>query len=43
MSIAAPHFCAEEFVPEELAALVDPQTSIPAIAKDARFVGLIEA
>ena len=42
MSIATPDFCAEEFVPEELAALADPQTAIPAIAKDARLIGLIE-
>jgi modification methylase len=42
MTIAAPHFCADEFVPEELAALGNPQTAIPAIAKDARLIGLIE-
>ena len=42
MSIATPHFCAEDFVPEELAALANPQTAIPAIAKDARLVALIE-
>ena len=42
MSIATPHSCIEEFVPEELAALADPQTAIPAIAKDARLIGLIE-
>jgi DNA modification methylase len=42
MSIAAPHFHAEEFVPDELASLKNVQTAIPAIAKDARLVGLIE-
>ncbi len=42
MSIATPQFSAEEFVPSELSALADPQTAIPAIAKDARLVGLIE-
>ena len=42
MSIATPHSCIDEFVPEELAALADPQTAIPAIAKDARLIGLIE-
>jgi hypothetical protein len=42
MSVAAPHFCIDDFVPEELAALADPQTAIPAIAKDPRLVGLIE-
>jgi hypothetical protein len=42
MSIAAPQSCIDEFVPEELAGLADPQTAIPAIAKDARLVGAIE-
>jgi modification methylase len=42
MSIATPDFCAGEFVPAELAALADPQTAIPAIAKDARLIGLID-
>ncbi len=42
MSIATPHFHAEEFVPEELAALDNPQTALPAIAKDARLIALIE-
>jgi modification methylase len=42
MSIATPQSRNEEFVPEELAALADPQTAIPAIAKDARLIGLIE-
>ena len=42
MSIAASDFCAEEFVPAELSALADPQTAIPAIAKDARLIGRIE-
>jgi DNA modification methylase len=42
MSIATPHFCIDEVVPEELAVLADPQTAIPAIAKDARLIGLIE-
>ena len=42
MTIATPHFCAEDFVPAELATLADPQTAIPAIAKDARLIGLIE-
>lgn len=32
----------EEFVPSELLELDDPQTAIPAIAKDARLMGLIE-
>jgi hypothetical protein len=32
ITIAAPHFCAEEFVPEELDALGNPQTAIPATA-----------
>jgi DNA modification methylase len=30
------------YVPEELAKLDDPQTAIPRIAKDAKFIGLIE-
>ena len=42
MSIASPHFHPDEFVPEELARLKDVQTAIPAIAKDARLVGLID-
>ena len=42
MSIATPQFSTEEFVPEELAALSNPQTAIPAIAKDARLIRLIE-
>ena len=42
MSIATSEFCAEQFVPDELSALADPQTGIPAIAKDARLVGLID-
>jgi len=42
MSIAASDFCAEEFVPAELSALADPQTAIPAIAKDGRLIGLID-
>ncbi len=42
MSIAASDFCAEEFVPAELSALADPQTAIPAIAKDARLIGRID-
>jgi modification methylase len=42
MSIATRQFRADEFVPEELAGLADPQTAIPAIAKDERIVGLIE-
>jgi modification methylase len=42
MSIATRPFHAEDFVPEELAELADPQTAIPAIAKDGRLVGLIE-
>ena len=42
MSIATPHSPHEEFVPEELAALADPQTAIPAIAKDARLIALVE-
>ncbi len=42
MTIATPHFRAEEFVPEELATLANPQTAIPAIAKDARLIALIE-
>jgi modification methylase len=42
MAIASPHCCIDEFVPTELAALTDPQTAIPAIAKDVRLVGLIE-
>ena len=42
MSIATSDFCLEQFVPEELSALPDPQTAIPAIAKDARLIGLIE-
>ncbi len=33
----------KNFVPEELASLADPQTAIPAIAKDARLVRLVEA
>jgi hypothetical protein len=43
MSIAAADFCAEQFVPEELSALADPQTAIPAIAKDVRLNGLIKS
>ena len=42
MGIATPHFCVEEFVPEELAFLANPQTAIPSIAKDAQLIGLIE-
>ena len=42
MSIATSDFCAEQFVPGELSALADPQTAIPAIAKDARLIGLID-
>ena len=42
MSIATSDFCAEEFVPAELSALADPQTAIPAIAKDARLIGRID-
>lgn len=42
MSIASPHFCAEDFVPDELARLENVQTAIPGIAKDARLIGLIE-
>ncbi len=42
MGISAPHFSMEEYVPEELAAPADPRTAIPAIAKDARLIGLIE-
>jgi hypothetical protein len=42
MTIATPHFRAEEFVPEELAALANPQTAIPAIAKEVRLAKLIE-
>jgi len=42
MSIASPDFCAEDFVPDELAKLANVQTAIPAIAKDARLIGLIE-
>jgi modification methylase len=42
MSIVTPHFCVDDFVPAELAALAGPQTAIPAIAKDARLIGLIE-
>jgi modification methylase len=32
----------EDYLPEELLSLGDPQTALPAIAKDARLVGLIE-
>jgi DNA modification methylase len=42
MIIALPHFCAEEFVPDEVANLANPQTGIPVIAKDARLIRLIE-
>jgi hypothetical protein len=42
MSIATSDICAEQFVPAELSALADPQTAIPAIAKDGRLIGLIE-
>jgi modification methylase len=42
MSIATRHFRAEDYVPEELADLANPQTAIPAIAKDARLVQRIE-
>ena len=42
MSIATSHFRAEDFVPEELAALANPQTAIPAVAKDARLIALVE-
>jgi hypothetical protein len=41
MSIAASDYCAENFIPEELSELADPQTAIPAIAKDARLIGMI--
>ena len=40
MSIAAPHFHAEEFVPDDLAKLANVQTAIPTIAKDAGGVAL---
>jgi modification methylase len=42
MGIAVSNFRPEEFVPEELRALDNPQTDIPAIAKDAHLVGLID-
>ena len=42
MSIATSDFCAEQFVSNELSALADPQTAIPAIAKDARLIAMIE-
>ncbi len=42
MSITTPHFCVDDFVPDELAKLENVQTAIPAIAKDARLIGLIE-
>jgi modification methylase len=42
MSIATPDFCADQFVPAELSDLANPQTAIPAIAKDARLIELIE-
>jgi modification methylase len=42
MTISAPHFRPEAFVPDELSALANPQTAIPAIAKDARLVAMIE-
>jgi hypothetical protein len=42
MSIATPQVCLDEIVPEELATLADPQTAIPAIAKDAKLIGAIE-
>ena len=42
MDIAVSHFRPDEFVPEELRALDNPQTAIPAIAKDAHLVSLIE-
>ncbi len=35
-------FSPEEFIPEELRELENPQTALPAIAKDARLTGLIE-
>jgi hypothetical protein len=39
MSIATSDYCAEQFVPEELAALADPQAAMRAIAKTSRVVG----
>jgi hypothetical protein len=37
MSIVSSDFCAGQFVPEELSAVADLQTGIPAIAKCARL------
>lgn len=42
MSIVAPLFCPEDFVPDELTSLADPQTAMPAIAKDSRLMAIIE-
>jgi modification methylase len=42
MSTASSHYCAEEFVPAELSVITDHQRAIPAIAKDARLIALIE-
>jgi hypothetical protein len=42
MSITTPSFCVDDFVPDELAKLENVQTAIPAIAKDARLIDLIE-
>ena len=42
MGIAVSTFRPEEFVPQELCALDNPQTAIPAIAKDTHLVSLID-
>jgi DNA modification methylase len=42
MTITKPRFCADDFVPDELAKLENVRTAIPAIAKDARLIGLVE-
>jgi modification methylase len=42
MGIAVSNFRPEEFIPEELCVLDNPQTAIPAIAKDSRLVSLID-
>ena len=42
MSVTTGQFSAADFVPDELAKLENVQTAIPAIAKDARLIGLVE-
>lgn len=42
MIVEGPHSRPEDYVPSELSKLGNPQTALPAIAKDAYLIGLIE-